>query len=158
MRRHLTLWNLVLCSVLAVLFFLVIYPMFSIFYASFLDPETGRSSLGSYQKIFRLPYYLRCLRNSLWVSGLATLFSLVIGIPFGFFTSRYHLPGKSLIKTLATLPLILPTFIGAEAWILLLGRNGWLSNLVKQFGIALPTIYGWQGIVLVFTLHFFPFV
>ncbi len=158
MRRYLTLWNFILLSVFAVLFLLVIYPMFSIFYASFQDPETGQASLESYQKIFRLPFYLRCFRNSLWVSGLATLLSLIIGVPFAFFTSRYHLPGKSLIKTLATLPLILPTFIGAEAWILLLGRNGWLSNLFKQVGVSLPTLYGWQGIVLVFTLQFFPFV
>jgi iron(III) transport system permease protein len=158
MRRYFTLWNLILLSVFAVLFFLAIYPMFSIFYASFRDPETGQASLESYQKIFRLPFYLRCLRNSLWVSGLSTLLSLIIGIPFGFLTCRYHLPGKSWMKTLGTLPLILPTFIGAEAWILLLGRNGWLSNLVKHVGMTLPSIYGWQGIVLVFTLQFFPFV
>jgi len=158
MRRYFNLWNVILLSVFAVLFLLVIYPMFSIFYASFQDAETGQASLESYRKILRLPFYLRCLRNSLWVSGLATLLSLMIGIPFGFFTSRYHLPGKSLMKTLATLPLILPTFIGAEAWILLLGRNGWLSNLMKQIGLTLPSIYGWQGIVLVFTLQFFPFV
>jgi len=158
MKRYFTLWNLILLSVLAVLFFLVIYPMLSIFFASFLDPEEGKFSLENYEKIFRLPFYLRCLRNSLWVSFLATLLSLAIGVPFGFFTSRYVLPGKSLLKTLATLPLILPTFIGAEAWILLLGRNGWLSNLAKTVGISLPSIYGWQGIVLVFTLHFFPFV
>lgn len=158
MRRYFTPWNFILFSVLAVLFFLVIYPMLSIFHASFLDPEEGRVSFENYEKIFRLPFYLRCLRNSLWVSFLATLLSLAIGVPFGFFTSRYVFPGKSLIKTLATLPLILPTFIGAEAWILLLGRNGWLSNLAKTVGITLPSIYGWQGIVLVFTLHFFPFV
>lgn len=158
MRRYLTPWNLILLSIFVVLFLFVLYPMFSIFYASFLSPETGQSSLESYRKIFSLPFYMRCLRNSLWVSALATAISLIIGIPFAFFTSRFHLPGKSLIKTLATLPLILPTFIGAEAWILLLGRNGWFTNLFKQIGIGLPTIYGWQGIVLVFSLHFFPFV
>jgi len=158
MRRYFTLWNLILLSIFVVLFLFVIYPMFSIFYASFLSPETGKSSLESYQKIFSLPFYMRCLRNSLWVSALATAISLILGVPFAFFTSRFHLPGKSLIKTLATLPLILPTFIGAEAWILLLGRNGWFTNLFKQIGIGLPTIYGWQGIVLVFSLHFFPFV
>ncbi|MBM4338028.1 MAG: iron ABC transporter permease [Deltaproteobacteria bacterium] len=158
MRRYFTPWNFILLSIFVILFLFVLYPMFSIFYASFLSPETGQFSLESYRKISSLPFYLRCLRNSLWVSALATAFSLIIGIPFAFFTSRFHLPGKSLIKTLATLPLILPTFIGAEAWILLLGRNGWFTNLFKQIGIELPSIYGWQGIVLVFSLHFFPFV
>ncbi len=157
-RRYLHAWNVLLLAAFAVLFLFAIYPMFSIFQASFLSPETDTLSLENYQKIFSRPFYLRCLRNSLWVSALATLFSLMVGIPFGFFTSRFHLPGKSLIKTLATLPLILPTFIGAEAWIFLLGRNGLLSNLFRQIGISIPTIYGWQGIVLVFTLQFFPYV
>jgi iron(III) transport system permease protein len=158
LRRSLNIWTVVLLFAFAVLFYLVIYPMFSIFRASFISPETNLVSLESYQKIFRFPFYLRCFRNSLFVSGLASLLSLLIGIPFAFFTSRFILPGKSLIKTLATLPLILPTFIGAEAWILLLGRNGLFTKLFQQIGITLPTLYGWQGIVLVFTLQFFPYV
>ena len=66
---------------------------------------------------------MRCLRNSLFVSTLSTLLALAIGIPFAFFLSRYHIPGKNLIRTLGTLPLILPTFIGAEAWLILLGET-----------------------------------
>jgi iron(III) transport system permease protein len=157
-RKYLNIWNLILLAALVVLFLSVVYPLFSIFRASFLSSETEQFSLENYQKIFRLPFYLRCLRNSLWVSSLATILSLIIGIPFGFFISRFHLPGKPLIKTLATLPLILPTFIGAEAWLLLLGRNGWITNLFHSIGISLPTIYGWKGIALVFTLQFYPFV
>ena len=39
-------------------------------------------------------------------------------------------PGKNMLKTLGTLPLILPTFIGAEAWLMLLGRNGLFAKLL----------------------------
>jgi iron(III) transport system permease protein len=157
-RKYLNVWNIILLSAFVVLFLFVLYPMFYIFQASFLSPETSQFSLESYQKIFSKPFYLRCLRNSLWVSAMAMIFSLAVGIPFGFFTARFHLPGKSILKTLATLPLILPTFIGAEAWILLLGRKGLLTQLFHQIGISVPTIYGWPGIILVFTLQFFPYV
>jgi len=156
--RALSVWNLILAASFTVLILLVVYPMFSIFQASFQDPETGVFSLDSYRKIFTKPFYLRCLSNSLFASGLATLLSLVIGIPFGFLTARVRLPGVALIRTLATLPLILPTFIGAEAWLLLLGRNGVLTKLLQAIGIPLPSVYGWPGVVLVFTLQFFPFV
>ncbi|HOG08756.1 MAG: iron ABC transporter permease [Syntrophales bacterium] len=156
--RHLNTWNVILVLVFIVLFFAVLYPVLYIFKASFMDPETGAFSLNSYQTFFKYPYYLRCLRNSLFVSALATGFALVIGIPFAFFLSRYDLPGKDVIKTLGTLPLILPTFIGAEAWIMLLGRNGLLANTLGRFGLEAPTIYGWKGIVLVYTLQFFPYV
>lgn len=158
LRRAFSVWNLILVAAFVILGLLVLYPMFSILAASFLDPETSAFSLGSYQRIFSRPFYLRCLTNSLFVSGLATLCSLAIGIPFGFLTTRIYLPGAAILRTLSTLPLILPTFIGAEAWLLLLGRNGLLTRLGREIGISLPSIYGWPGVVLVFTLQFFPFV
>jgi len=156
--RPFNTWNVILALVFVVLFFAVLYPVLYIFKASFMDPETGVFSLNSYQTFFKYPYYLRCLRNSLFVSTLATACALIIGIPFAFFLSRYTLPGKDVLKTLGTLPLILPTFIGAEAWIMLLGRNGLLANTLAHFGLQAPTIYGWKGIVLVYTLQFFPYV
>ena len=41
---------------------------------------------------------------------------------------------------------------------LLLGRNGLFARIFQQIGLEVPSIYGWKGIVLVFTLQFFPFV
>jgi len=36
--------------------------------------------------------------------------------------------------------LILPTFIGAEAWLILLGRNGLFAKLFHQVGLEMPTV------------------
>jgi len=157
-RKLLSTWNLILILVFTVLFLSIIYPIFFIFKASFVSPDTGMLSIDSYKTFFHYPYYLRCLRNSLFVSAMATIVAIILGVPFAFFLSRFHVPGKSIIKTLGTLPLILPTFIGAEAWLILLGRNGLLFNMFHKIGIEIPTIYGWKGIVLVFSLQFFPFV
>ena len=158
MRNSFQTWNIILAGIFVILFFAVLYPILYIFKASFIDPGTGAFSLKSYGTFLRYPYYLRCLGHSLFTSILATVFTLVIGVPFAFFLSRYEVPGKNLIRTLGTLPLILPTFIGAEAWLLLLGRNGLFAKLFQGLGVEMPTIYGWKGIVLVFTLQFFPFV
>lgn len=158
MRRAFQAWNIILIATFAILFLAVLYPILYILKASFVSPETGALSLKSYATFLRYPYYLRCLANSLLVSGLSTLLALAIGIPFAFFLSRYRVPGKNLIRTLGTLPLILPTFIGAEAWLILLGRNGLFAKVLQGVGIEMPSIYGWKGIVLVFTLQFFPFV
>jgi iron(III) transport system permease protein len=156
--KHFQAWNIILVAIFVILFFAVLYPILYIFKASFVNPETGAFSLKSYTTFLHYPYYLRCLRNSLFVSTLSTLLALAIGIPFAFFLSRYKIPGKNLIRTLGTLPLILPTFIGAEAWLILLGRNGLFAKIFHGLGIEIPSIYGWKGIVLVFTLQFFPFV
>ena len=49
-------------------------------------------------------------------------------------------------------------FIGAYSWILLMGRSGVITNLLKPLGIILPDIYGFGGILLVFTLQLYPLV
>ncbi len=156
--RLFTVWNVVFVLAIAVLLLLVVYPMFSIFQASLLSSETGDFTWGNYANVFATRFYRRCLWNSIFLSGLATVFSVIIGVPFAFLTTRYKLPHANILKTLGTLPLILPTFIGAEAWLLLLGRNGMLTQLFHSLGLNTPSIYGWQGVVLVYTLQFFPFV
>ena len=50
-------------------------------------------------------------------------------------------------------------FIGAYSWILLLGRSGLITrSLSNLFGIQMPDIYGFSGIVLVFSLQLFPLI
>lgn len=73
-------------------------------------------------------------------------------------TTRFNIWGKSIINIMIILSLLSPPFIGAYSWIILLGRNGFITNLFRNIGIELPTIYGWTGIVLVFSLKFFPYV
>ena len=50
-------------------------------------------------------------------------------------------------------------FVGAYSWILLLGRNGVITKFLTN-ALHLPAIdiYGFKGIVLVFTLQLFPLV
>jgi iron(III) transport system permease protein len=75
-----------------------------------------------------------------------------------YLTSRFKIKGRAVIATLAVLSLLSPPFIGAYSWILMLGRNGFLRNMLLSVGITLPTIYGPAGIILVYTLQYYPFV
>ena len=51
-----------------------------------------------------------------------------------------------------------PPFIGAYAWITLLGRSGIITKALESIGIMVGDIYGLKGIVLVFTLKLYPMV
>ena len=51
-----------------------------------------------------------------------------------------------------------PNFIGAYSWILLLGRSGTVTQLLKGLGIHMPSIYGFGGMLLVFALKLYPFI
>lgn len=151
-------WTAMTLLVIAVLFVLLVLPIASVFFVSFLDEDTGAFTLANYVEVFTRNYYVKGLRNTLTVGLLGTLGACLIGVPLAFFTARFRIRGKALISTLAILVLVAPPFIGAYAWIMMLGANGFITNFFKDLGLNLPTIYGAHGIILVFTLKFFPFV
>jgi len=146
----------ILGYILVVIF--LILPLFNIFKSSFIDKVTGRISLSNYIEFFSKKYYRVTIINSLVVSIGGTLGALCFGIPLAFFTTRYRVFGKPLISTFAVLSLLSPPFIGAYSWLLMLGRSGFIRKFLMNYGINLPNIYGPIGIILVFTLQYYPFV
>lgn len=151
-------WSVMTLIVVAALAMLLILPIASVFVVSFYDPDTGRFTLENYIQVFTRNYYVKGLYNSLFVGFMGTLGACLLGVPLAFFTARYHIRGKTFISTLAILVLVSPPFIGAYAWIMMFGANGMVTNFFKDFGISTPTIYGAHGIILVYSLKFFPFV
>lgn len=156
--RRLEFWTAITWLILVVLGFLLILPILRVLMLGFVDAETGGLTLGNFVEVFTRNYYLNGLKNSLFVALLGTLGACLIGIPLAFFTSRFVVTGQAWISTLAILVLVAPPFIGAYAWIMMLGSNGFITNFFAVFGLITPTIYGAHGIVLVFTLKFFPFI
>lgn len=151
-------WTVVTMVILGVLALLLIVPILRVLSLSFVDADTGAFTLGNYAEVFTRNYYLRGLKNTLFVGFAGTLGACLLGVPLAFFTARFHIRGHALISTLAILVLVAPPFIGAYAWIMMLGSNGFVTNFLAAIGISSPTIYGAHGIILVYTLKFFPFV
>ncbi len=150
-------WVTVLGYVLVGL--LIVLPLFAIFKTSFVDPETGAFSLESYRTIFGSPYYRGMIWNSLWVSTGGTIGAVALGVPLAFLTTRFRIVGKTLLTTLALLTLLSPPFIGAYAWLMILGEQGFLRQGVLALGVALPSIKGSAlGVIGVYALQYYPFV
>jgi iron(III) transport system permease protein len=157
-RQRLDFWTLVLLAALGVIGLLLIWPIAQVLQLGFMDAETQRFTLANYTKVLTHPYYVTALVNTLVVGVGGMVGACLLGVPLAYCTARYVVPGRNLLATLAVLALVSPPFIGAYSWIVVLGNNGWLTQLMKGWGIALPTIYGVHGIILVFSLKFFPFV
>ncbi|MGB6129390.1 MAG: iron ABC transporter permease [Psychrilyobacter sp.] len=157
-NKHLNFWNIISITSLALIFLFLIYPSFSLVSQSFISSTTGKLTLENYIDFFSLPYYFNALKHSLAVCLTTTIFATLIGIPIAYFMGRTNIYFKGFLDLVIMISLLSPPFIGAYSWILLLGRNGWITNLLSPFGIVMPTIYGFTGIVIVFTLKFFPYV
>jgi molybdate transport system permease protein len=81
----------------------------------------------------------QALRLSLVCASSATLVCLVLGVPLAWVLARAQFPGRSLVRALVTVPLVLPPVVGGVALLLLLGRRGVLGqHLDRWFGISLP--------------------
>ncbi len=112
--------------------------------------------------ILSQPGTYEALKNSLVIAGGVTVLSTIIGVFFAWLVSRTDLPFKETMKVLFLVPFMLPSFIGALAWKMLLSpRSGYINKfLVDIFSLdASPfNIYGLGGIIAVETMYLFPFV
>ncbi len=119
-------------------------------------------NLSNFYRFFTSSLYQRSMRNSFVVAFSVVFFTLLIGVPMGYFVARTDMPGKGLILSLGILPIIMPSFIGAFSWIILLGRQGiarhFLNKILGVFGLSLPPIYGLFGMIFTMTLTLYPFV
>ncbi len=143
---------------LAFLALFLLYPLALVLEASLRTDGTGSLTFANYTAIFASHYYLSSIGNSLAAGSLATLGTAALGVPLAFCLARIDLPGKSVLMTLATLPLVLPSFVSAYALVLLFGHAGVVTAALRAIGLPVGSIYGLPGIVIVFVLTLYPYV
>jgi iron(III) transport system permease protein len=136
----------------------LIYPLYRIFGASFLDASGTTFTLHNYAKVIASAFYRDSVTNSLTIAVLATLTTTAITAPFAFAVARLPVVGKTALLSLAVLPLVLPSFVSAYALVLLFGHAGIVTHALEWLGIPFGSIYGTPGIVLVYVLTLYPYV
>jgi iron(III) transport system permease protein len=106
------------------------------------------------------PDTLDILFNSLKLALAVGLTSLLIGVPLAWLTVRTDLIGRNVWTILGTLPIVIPSYVGAFALIGAFGPGGILADILEaQLGIdAIPDIYGFAGAWLSISLFTFPYV
>jgi molybdate transport system permease protein len=97
------------------------------------------------------------LRLSLETTAISTALCLLLGVPLAWMLARASFPGRSLVRALVTLPLVMPPVVGGVALLLAFGRNGVLGRgLDAVFGIRLP--FTTPAVVLAQTFVALPFL
>lgn len=151
-------WTLVSLALVLLFAFFLVYPLWGVLKESVADGPGG-FTLTHFQEFFSRPYYFGTIRNSFVVSLAVTVVSLAIGVPFSYFYTYYRLRGARYLFIGAVLSCMSAPFIGAYAWILLLGRNGIATRFIETFlPMDMVSIYGFGGIVFVLSLKLFPLV
>jgi len=103
------------------------------------------------------PIVREALRLSLLSATLATALSLLLGVPLAWVLARTRLPGRSVLRALVTLPLVLPPVVGGVALLLALGRRGIVGQYLDSwFGVTIP--FTTTAVVLAETFVAMPFL
>ncbi|NLK28827.1 MAG: iron ABC transporter permease [Clostridiales bacterium] len=157
-KFRLDIWGFISIGVILVYGLFLLYPLLHLMKQSIIDPETGALSLTYFAKFFSKKYYFGTLFNSFKISLTTTVISLILGTIIAYLFARYEIKGKGLLSILIVIASMSAPFIGAYSWILLLGRSGVITTFFKNFGIIIPDIYGFVGIVLVLVMQLFPLV
>ncbi|TCO62490.1 ABC transporter permease [Actinocrispum wychmicini] len=97
------------------------------------------------------------LRLSLVCATLATVVSLVFGVPLAWMLARTQIPGRRLVRAFVTVPLVLPPVVGGVALLLVFGRRGLVGQYMDQwFGVTLP--FSTAGVVVAEAFVAMPFL
>ena len=95
--------------------------------------------------------------RSVGLTAAVTAAAIAIALPLAWLTVRTDLPGRRLWTVLAALPLVIPSYIGAYAFLSATGPQGLAQDLLAPLGIdSLPSITGFFGAWLTLTLFTYP--
>ncbi len=142
-------WRVALGLLSAVLAALIVSPMFWLFWqAGAVEPARAYDLMFSTQTAL-------ITANSVVLMLSVTLFSILLGVPLAVLTTRTDLPYPRFWTIVAALPLVIPSYIGAIAFVSMFGSGGEVDSL---FGVTLPRIHGVPGSVFIITLYTYPYV
>lgn len=157
-EKKLNIWVALAVGILSLFLIFVVYPLVLILYKSVLSQD-GTFSLAYFGKFFSRKYYWSTLINSFKVTIVSTIVAAVLGLIMAYVLRSVRIRGSKYLNILIVISYLSPPFIGAYAWIQLLGRNGFLTRILNGLlHVKLNGIYGFAGIVLVFSLQSFPLV
>ena len=158
-RRKYNNWTTITLIISLIYFMVLVIPLFTLLTKSIINQDTESISLQYFIKFFKNRYYYSSIINSLKISIAVTLSTIVFATPLAYLMTMLKIKGKNIVQVLLLITCMQAPFIGAYSWILLLGRNGVITNLFRNlFNIEIPDIYGFAGILIVFTLQLTPLI
>jgi iron(III) transport system permease protein len=145
-------------SVLVLLYFIV-FPMLILIYDSFV--VDGVINFSNYKAVYSQNVNWKALVNTVELSLLVMVASVIITFPMAWLIGRTDLPWKRSFRTILVGSYMIPPYVGAIAWVQMLNPSvGYLNELFKyvfHLSAAPFNIYTIGGLAWVLTLFYSPF-
>ncbi len=152
---------------LAILTFLVVYPVLTLLLGALTDTNPvveGFSlrhlSVANFITVLINPNVAGALFNTMVTCAGGTAVAVAIGLTFSWIVVRTNTPFKRLIAAVSILPLFTPPLVAGVAWSILGSpRTGLINTMFKWAGLNWHVdFYSLTGLVAVFGIYYAPYV
>src|ERR1700709_1160138 len=166
-NRRRALSGLWVALLLAILGFLVIYPVLTLLLGALTDTNPvvdgfslSHLSISNFLAVLANPNVAEALFNTLIACGGGTLIAVVIGLGFSWIVVRTNTPFKGFIAAASMLPLFAPPLVAGVAWSILGSpKTGLINTMFKWAGLDWHVnLYSLSGLVFVFGIYYAPYV
>jgi len=101
---------------------------------------------------------IRTITNTLVLGVAVVVCSTLLALPLAFLTARTQIANKKWLDIILMIPFMTPPYIASMGWILFMQRRGLFQQMLPFTGEISESFFSFWGIVLVMSLHLFPFI
>lgn len=136
--------HIILLAVLVLLTLTIVFPLLCILFSA---------KVQDYVHVFTQSALQKAIKNTFLLCITSSSLSVFFGFVYAYGIVRLPVPCKKFFATMPILHLITPPFVGGLAFILLFGRQGFITHTLLRLDVSL---YGFSGLVIAQVLCFFP--
>ena len=148
--------NLPFFLLLALMTGLILCPLITVFAKAVITD--GRLDLYQAWQAISSAENVQTICNSLLLGLCVVLCSTIIAVPTAFLLARTQLARHSWLDIIFMIPFMTPPYIASMGWILFMQKKGLFQQLFPATGAWSEGFFCFGGLVLVMSLHVFPFL
>ena len=111
------------------------------------------AKITDYRTVFTQPVWHSAMGNTFVQCICSSVLSVIVGYVFAYAVVKAEIPGKKFFSLVPIIHLITPPFVGGLAFILLFGKQGFITHTILGLDVSL---YGFWGLLVAQVLSFFP--
>ena len=127
------------------------FPMYAILSKSFENKDGAFIGLENYQSYFENSSLVYSIYNSLFVSIVTMVITISLAFVFAYALTKSRMTGKGVFRSIAMIPILVPSLLSGISLIYLFGKQGVFRELLMGY-----EIYGPIGIIIAEVFYTFP--
>lgn len=139
----------------------IVIPLLIVFFFGFTVIDDNGNYIFSLENFFRLikPQYIKVFTRSLELAFISTLWCLILGYPVAYIISKMKPSKGNILIMLFIVPMWMNFLLRTYAWLPILGKNGFINNILSYIGLGpYNLLYNDGAVILGMVYNFLPFM